>query len=302
LFGHGLLENYGTTLNENEVRCIFCKADSSSSKSVEHIIPDSLGNKDHILARGIVCDKCNNYFSLKIEKPVLDKPYFISLRHRNFIENKKARIPLERGFIGNDPNVFIDVNGGDRSIVVDNPNTVNKIINNQVGFMILPTISSPPKIDRDISRLLGKIAIEVLVHKFYPDQTLIDEIIDKPELNDLKNYVRIGDKPDHWEYHERRLYNEEDRFYNPKIKSGPYEVLHEFTLLYTEKMEMYLVIVIMGIEYAINFTHPKIDGYQEWLIKHQNVSPLFDLNEKRIIMTPEELWQAGDKLKFVTRK
>jgi hypothetical protein len=284
------------------MKCIFCRANSSSSKSVEHIIPESLGNKDHILQKGIVCDKCNNYFSLKIEKPVLDKPYFISLRHRNFIENKKDRIPLERAFIGNDPNVFIDANGGDRSIVVDNPNTVNKIINKQVGFMILPTIDSPPQKDRDISRLLGKIAIEVLLQKFYPDQTWIDEITNKPELDGLKNYVRIGDKPDYWEYHERRIYNEEDRFYNPKIKSEPYEVLHEFTLLYTEKMEMYLVIAIMGIEYTINFTNPKIEGYQEWLIKHENTSPLFDPNEKRIIMPSKKQWQAGDNLKFVTRK
>jgi hypothetical protein len=168
--------------------------------------------------------------------------------------------------------------------------------------MILPTISSPPKNDRDISRLLGKIAIEVLFQKFYPDQTWVEEITNKPELNDLKNYVRIGDKSDYWEYHQRRLYNEDDRFYNPKIKPEPYEVLHEFTLLYTEKEEMYLVIAIMGIEYAINFTNPKIEGYQEWLIKHQNASPLFDPNEERIIMTPQKQWQAGDKLNFVTRK
>lgn len=38
------------------MHCIFCKCDSTNSKSVEHIIPESLGNKSHILRPGIVCD------------------------------------------------------------------------------------------------------------------------------------------------------------------------------------------------------------------------------------------------------
>ncbi len=46
----------------------FCKQCSDLSNSVEHIIPESLGNKNHVLPKGIVCDRCNNYFTLKIEK------------------------------------------------------------------------------------------------------------------------------------------------------------------------------------------------------------------------------------------
>lgn len=71
------------------MNCVFCHNISDSSKSVEHIIPESLGNKEHILWRGAVCDKCNNYFATKIEKELLDQPYFISMRHRNFIKTKK---------------------------------------------------------------------------------------------------------------------------------------------------------------------------------------------------------------------
>jgi hypothetical protein len=284
------------------MNCIFCKQDSSSSKSVEHIIPESLGNKEHALRHGIVCDKCNNYFALKIEKPVLDKPYFISLRHRNFIENKKNRIPLEKAYIGPDSDIFIDINGGERSIVVNNPNTIQRILNKQVGQMIVPTISSPPDNDRDVSRFLGKMAIEILALKFCHDQEWIDEIREKPELDNLKNYVRLGDKPAFWQYHQRRLYNEEDRFFNPRIKKEPYEVLHEFTLLYTEKKEMYLVIAIMGIEYSINLADDKIDGYLEWLRENENISPLYDPMERRILGSPQNLWQAGDKVNFVTRK
>jgi len=36
------------------MQCIFCHKDSSTSKSVEHIIPESLGNKHHFLPKGYV--------------------------------------------------------------------------------------------------------------------------------------------------------------------------------------------------------------------------------------------------------
>ena len=55
------------------MQCIFCHKDTSLSKSVEHIIPESLGNKHHYLPQGYVCDQCNNYFSIKIEKELGEK-------------------------------------------------------------------------------------------------------------------------------------------------------------------------------------------------------------------------------------
>ena len=50
------------------MRCIFCKKDSCNSRSVEHILPESLGNEEHILPAGIVCDRCNNYFASSVEQ------------------------------------------------------------------------------------------------------------------------------------------------------------------------------------------------------------------------------------------
>lgn len=79
--------------------CLFCKENSTNSKSVEHIIPESLGNKEHILPKGIVCDKCNQYFAIKIEKPLLEKPYFKNARSRNTVESKKNIIPLGDAFV-----------------------------------------------------------------------------------------------------------------------------------------------------------------------------------------------------------
>ena len=75
------------------MRCIFCKTSSDDSKSVEHIIPESLGNVAHTLSAGIVCDKCNQYFALKVEKPVLDSNVFRTIRSRMNVPNKKGRVP-----------------------------------------------------------------------------------------------------------------------------------------------------------------------------------------------------------------
>ena len=76
-------------------RCIFCKSASGSFDSCEHIVPESLGNLEHILPPGIVCDKCNNYFSRKIEGPLLSTEFFRQARHRNGIPNKRKRIPVQ---------------------------------------------------------------------------------------------------------------------------------------------------------------------------------------------------------------
>src|SRR5262245_33811897 len=50
-------------LLERNVRCIVCKQDSSASRSAEHVMPESIGSKKRVLAPGVVCDQCNNYFS-----------------------------------------------------------------------------------------------------------------------------------------------------------------------------------------------------------------------------------------------
>ena len=80
------------------MRCIFCKQDTSKSKSVEHSIPESLGNIEHILPVGIVCDKCNNYIAREVEKPFLDSLYIRERRFYAGMTNKKERIPPLEGF------------------------------------------------------------------------------------------------------------------------------------------------------------------------------------------------------------
>lgn len=78
------------------MECIFCHKDSSTSKSIEHIIPESLGNTDYLLPNGYVCDECNHYFAIKVEKKLLSQPYFVSMRSRNGILTKKGKFVREK--------------------------------------------------------------------------------------------------------------------------------------------------------------------------------------------------------------
>lgn len=75
------------------MHCIFCKGESSASRSVEHILPESLGNTEHVLPLGVVCDGCNNYFASKIEQPLLEDPYLREQCSLAGILSKKGNLP-----------------------------------------------------------------------------------------------------------------------------------------------------------------------------------------------------------------
>src|SRR4051794_22891977 len=120
------------------MRCIFCKADSSSSRSVEHIVPESLGNVSNLLPPGIVCDQCNNYFARKVEKPVLDSGLFTITRFTQALPNKRGRVPIIGGII--DPGGSVEVvqdRDGKMHVRVP-PSIFQQIATSETGRLILP--------------------------------------------------------------------------------------------------------------------------------------------------------------------
>jgi hypothetical protein len=257
------------------MRCIFCKQDSSTSKTVEHIIPEALGNKEHILPRGVVCDNCNSYFGLKVEKPLLDSDYFRQARSRNLIYNKESRVPsisgvLLPGFIPIE--MMWDKEG--HSIFPTRERDTSKLINVlryiQKGELIVPIMERPE--EHLMSRFLAKTALEVLASRFLAVPGGLGEVIDKSELDELRHYARFGAPPKFWPFDTRVVYPEGKMFVEGTQR---YEVLHEYTLLYTESSELHLVVAILGIEYVINMGEPEIDGYIEWLKQYGFKSPLY---------------------------
>lgn len=186
------------------MRCIFCKIESTWSKSIEHIIPESLGNKSHVLPKGIVCDKCNNYFANKIEKKVLELPYFKSLRGRNVIENKKGKISGIPGFIAS-PNIGdFEIQLNDNKIVevnVEGKELYERIQNGEFNQFYIPQLEQPPSQNIHIAKFLGKVALEALAQSISKVDNWQTDFVENESLDPLRNFVRYGREYKFWPYH-----------------------------------------------------------------------------------------------------
>lgn len=71
------------------MNCIFC---SSTEKlhTIEHIVPESLGNKKYTLTKGAICQDCNNRFS-KFEDKALSQTVLGMERARLAVKTKKDK-------------------------------------------------------------------------------------------------------------------------------------------------------------------------------------------------------------------
>lgn len=270
------------------MNCLFCKKPSNTSKSVEHIIPESLGNKEHILAKGLVCDSCNQYFARKVEKPLLEQPYFKNVRHRAAIESKKGRVPSETAMVISPAlgkaEITLEKNGN-ISVTYDDKELVEKVMAGSKGAFIVPILISPEENNKILSRFLAKVAVEALLYRLIDEEGWIEEIMTNPDLEAIKRYARYGEGVNFWPYHQRRIYSENTRFHHPEIPDR-YEVLHEFHIFSTKEDHYYFVMVIMGIEYAICYGGPGIDSYLEWLNENNHKSVLDDPLEEKVSIDP----------------
>lgn len=276
--------------------CIFCHKDSSSSKSVEHIIPESLGNKYYYLTKGCVCDECNHYFAIKIEKSLLSQPYFVSLRHRNEILTKKGKLVRQKMFF---PEALkfteVTMQTTDKGIVCsfDNEELYKTIKEKGIHTMLGPYIPEPEYPNNIVSRFLAKCAYEYFLYTIGEDKydICVEELLGKENdiLRDLREYARYG-KGRYWQYNQRRIYSEGDLFYN-KSEDKNYEILHEMRFFIKEynkhsngmiEAEIYYVLVISGIEYAICISDPDISEYRNCLELNGGHSPLEDITERQL--------------------
>jgi hypothetical protein len=242
---------------------------------VEHVIPESLGNSEYTLPSGVVCDNCNNYFAREIEKPFLDAPSIVHVRHRQEIGNKRNFIP---------PVVAIHlesataVNMTQSEIYPVKENEADKFIRSiferEKGTLVIPINPEIPT-PYVTSRFICKIALEALAYRFISISASVDEIVSKTELDPIRNYVRNGDLQKRvWEYNERQLYDEDMIF---SEGNSNYQVLHEFTFLQTELQETIFVLALFGVEYVISLDRPLVAGYHDWLTNHEGKSPLYPL-------------------------
>jgi hypothetical protein len=259
------------------MHCIFCKADSTSSRSVEHVIPESLGNTEHTLHAGVVCDKCNNYFAHSVEGPLLSDPYFRQKRFQSVVMSKKGQPPRVLGIHLPGPTaveIFPDVDGSGMSVGVANASDESRWIQSlrsaNGGRFIIPKPEYPN--EQLMSRFLAKVALECLTLRLVDIEGGVEEIASKTELDPIRNYARRGGSK-HWPFHSRSLYPHDFAFSGASREE--YEVLHEWTLLYEDPSTLYLIVAIFGVEYAMNMGEPETETYKEWLRNNANRSPLY---------------------------
>lgn len=213
------------------MRCIFCKERSDRCVSVEHILPESLGNKDVSLPVGVVCDKCNNYLSREVERPVLQSGILRLIRSDRGIPSKRGRIPA-------------------------------------FGETERPGLPDY----RIMGRFIGEVGLECLADRMKKVDGWNEEIVDKAELDELRRFVRFNEGSD-WSFSYRTLYPVNVAF---RECEEMYEVLHEYDLLYTDGFEMYIILVLFGVEFGMNLGGRLLDGYRHWLEKHEWASPLYN--------------------------
>jgi len=258
----------------NRSRCIFCKQDSTTSGSVEHIVPESLGNKSHVLPRGIVCDGCNNYFASKVEKMFLESGAITALRFRESLPSKKGRIPSMSGILR--PNYPVRVyrysTGSPYVGVVDmSQEAFEHMLQKDRSEILFPASGGAPD-DFLVSRLLGKIGIEAIAQRLMNYSGGVEYVVKENQFDLLRNHARYGSTRD-WPYHLRRIYPPDRKTFDPDNKA--LQTIFEYDLLYTPMGELYFIIAIFGLELAINVGGPELEGYLEWLKKTDGVSPLY---------------------------
>jgi len=254
-------------------RCIFCKRDSEDSRSKEHILPESLGNTRHVLKPGVVCDACNNYFSLKLEGPILASGYFQTLRFRQALPNKKGRITPQKAILGKDIIVTLNRDAESKKMLVAVPSERWDEAANLKGGTIIFPVSGPKPDPNLMSRFLCKVGFEAFAQRILmTSEVKRTELVDDIQLDSIRSWARYGTGAKEWGFIERRIYDEDHAHLHLRES---WQVVHEWDFLVTEHHEIYFIIAIFGVEYALNMGGPSVDGYQEWLNKNKQQSPLY---------------------------
>lgn len=251
------------------MRCLFCKSDSSTSRSREHIVPESFGNTEHVLEPGVVCDRCNNYLAREVEKPILDSLYFKERRFSMGVPNKRGRVvPLDGLDLQSGTRVKAHADIGEGiSISADQDAEAGRFfkapLSQSKGSFVFPTAT--PLDERALARFVGKVGLEALAYRLIQAGMSHEELVDKQDLDLLRNFVRRGSGPGQWSLGRRQVYPSAKVFSDD---DACYQLLHEYELLLRPidaangLYACYISLVLFGEELVLNLGGPKFDGLE----------------------------------------
>jgi HNH endonuclease len=261
------------------VRCIFCKQDSSDSRSVEHIMPESIGSRRRVLPRGVVCDKCNNYFARKVEQPILNHHWMRNLRAWHRVPSKKGKFPSLLGHIaGSDIQVNMRLGEtGSIQLGAERRGEAVALADAMQGNFQTPLIFTIEDVvpQREMSRFLAKMTLEACAEIFVRDVHLLEEMMAQPFYDSIRNFARYGTGPHIWPFSQRTIFPADTLMQDPATNEW---VTAGFgcTLFMTRRSETFFAFVMYGVEFVINVGGPSTTGYGEWLAEHNVISPLVE--------------------------
>lgn len=255
------------------MRCVYCKLSSANSCSVEHVIPESLGNHTMVLPAGIVCDDCNNYFARKVEAPFLNSPWIRMLRHEQGVENKRGRVPTMRALAPGlgEATMHAPTYTQPRQIVFDTRSeSLRWLLASSRSTLLTDEVIAPPA-HAVTSRFLAKVAIGFLASRLEHTSGGVEYLTNEVNLDRLRDHARRGSDP-HWPFSVRRIYSPNARW---REGVGHVQKVWEADFLQDGQDAQYVVLVIFGVELVIHLGEPDISGYARWLLLNGGRSPLY---------------------------
>jgi hypothetical protein len=255
------------------MRCIFCKQPSETSRSIEHVIPESLGNRTLVLAAGAVCDACNNYFARKVEAPFLNAPSVRMLRHEQGLASKRGRVPAMRVIAPGlgEATMHAPTSTDPRLVAFEAPSQSHRwLLSTSRNLLLTDEVITPPS-HTITSRFLAKVAIEFLASRLEFVPGGLAYLVDELNLDRLRYHARRGSDP-HWPVSIRRIYSANARW---RENAAHVQRVWEADFFQDDEGSQYVIIVIFGVEFAIHLGGPDIAGYQRWLLLNQGRSPLY---------------------------
>ncbi len=162
--------------------CIYCRKDSSDSKSQAHIIPEALLRNNVTLPLGVECDACNSY-AAQLEQAFVH-------HNRIWVPIMMLRAPGKSGkkrkqlghFVADDVNKIVTAKY--QESWVESHEGQNRI-----------AFPDPPEFDEHkFRRCLGHIGLNYVAWKFGCDIAL------EARLDPLRSYVRQGTRNVKWPY------------------------------------------------------------------------------------------------------
>lgn len=242
-------------------------------------MPESIGSRKRVLPRGVVCDKCNNYFAREVEGPILAHPSMRNLRAWYRVPNKRGKFPSLLGHIaGTDVAVGLRRDQAGRFQLeaerARDSHQLSSVVEQGFTTPLLFTIDmDPPK--REMSRFLCKMALESLAETFFSQEGGTELMLDEAFYDNIRAYCRYGTGCSEWPYSQRRIFPESTLMRHPDTSQW---VQCGFGCCWfmSKYRETLFAFCFYGTEFVINVGGPSVLGYQEWLEDHGGISPLIE--------------------------